>query len=126
MDKVSVVVPVRNEEPYLRKSLLSLLNQRYPSSDYEVIVVDGRSSDRSREIVKDLGLEFSNLLLLDNPSGIAPTAMNIGIRRSCGSVIVRADAHNEYPSDYIANCVLYLQQTKGGQCGWPLDHCSAC
>ncbi|GAI34864.1 unnamed protein product, partial [marine sediment metagenome] len=49
---VSVVVAVRNEERYIRECLDSLLAQDYPRNRYEVLVVDGRSTDRTREIVE--------------------------------------------------------------------------
>ncbi len=119
MKRVSVVIPVRNEELHLHKCLSSLLNQTYPRTDYEVIVVDGRSSDRTREIVDEFRRDCSNLSLLDNPAGIAPTAMNIGIRNATGDVIVRADGHNLYPADYIENCVSYLDQTGADNVGGP-------
>lgn len=117
--RVSVIIPVRNEGLHLHKCLSSLLNQTYPKTDYEVIVVDGRSSDRSRDIVDEFKAEFPNLRLLDNPAGIAPTAMNIGIRQATGDVIVRADGHNVYPPDYLENCVLYLDRTGADNVGGP-------
>ena len=48
MTAVSFVMPVRNEEEYIRASLKSLLDQSYPATELEIIVVDGRSSDRTR------------------------------------------------------------------------------
>jgi glycosyltransferase involved in cell wall biosynthesis len=117
--KVSVIIPVRNEGPHLHKCLSSLLKQTYPATDYEVIVVDGRSSDRSRDIVDEFRVGYPNLQLLDNPAGIAPTAMNIGIRQATGDVIVRADGHNVYPPDYVENCVRYLDQTGADNVGGP-------
>ena len=53
MTFVSFVMPVRNEEAYILASLQSLLEQSYPAQAYEIIVVDGRSSDRTREIVDE-------------------------------------------------------------------------
>ncbi len=117
--KVSVIVPMRNEEHYISACLTSLLNQTYPPAAYEIIVVDGRSSDRSREIVEGHLREHSNLSCIDNPAAIAPCAMNIGIRVAQGEIIIRADGHNFYPPDYIANCVKYLEQTGADNVGGP-------
>src|SRR5207245_4182080 len=103
MTTVSFVVPVRNEEEYIRATLQSLVDQNYPAGDYEIIVVDGRSSDRTREIVEEMRLQNPQIRCLDNSAGIAPTAMNIGIRAARGEVIIRADGHNIYPKDYAAN-----------------------
>src|SRR6266568_5459217 len=119
MTTVSFVMPVRNEEDYIRASLKSLVDQNYPASDCEIIVVDGRSSDRTREIVEEIRHQNSQVRCLDNPAGIVPTAMNIGIRAARGEVIIRADGHNVYPRDYAANCVKYLEETGADNVGGP-------
>ncbi len=112
-------MPVRNEEDYIRASLKSLVDQNYPASDCEIIVVDGRSSDRTREIIEEIRHQNSQVRCLDNPAGIVPTAMNIGIRAARGEVIIRADGHNVYPRDYAANCVKYLEETGAENVGGP-------
>jgi len=117
--KVSVIVPMRNEQDHIAKCLGSLLAQSYPTSSYEVIVVDGRSSDLSKELVESVCAEHSNLRCLDNPAAIAPCAMNIGIRRARGEIIIRADGHNVYPPDYIENCVRCLEATGADNVGGP-------
>ena len=111
MTSVSFIMPVRNEEEYIRASLQSLMEQSYPASGCEIIVVDGRSSDRTREIVEEICERNPQVRCLDNPAGVVPTAMNIGIRGARGEVIIRADGHNVYPRDYAANCVKYLEKT---------------
>lgn len=117
--RVSVVVPIRNEEKYISACLTSLLQQTIPESQYEVIVVDGRSSDSSREIVRSFCQKHANVLLLDNPAAIVPCGMNLGIGAAQGEIIVRADGHNVYPADYLANCLKYLDQTGADNVGGP-------
>jgi glycosyltransferase involved in cell wall biosynthesis len=117
---VSVIVPIRNEERYIEDCLQPLLRQTYPSARYEIIVLDGRSSDRSREIVDGLCRELPHLYCIDNPAGTAPAAMNIGIRHAKGDVIIRADGHTVYPDDYIENCVKYLDHSGADNVGGPL------
>jgi glycosyltransferase involved in cell wall biosynthesis len=119
MTAVSFVMPVRNEEEYIRASLKSLLDQSYPATELEIIVVDGRSSDRTREIIEEIHTQNPVVRCLDNPAGIVPTAMNIGIRAARGEVIIRADGHNVYPRDYAANCVKYLEQSGADNVGGP-------
>ncbi len=116
---VSVIVPIRNEERYITTCLQSLLDQTYASEEYEILVVDGRSSDRSKEIVENFERSCGNVRCLDNPAAIAPAAMNVGIRNAKGEILVRADGHNFYPKDYIANCVKYLQETGADNVGGP-------
>src|SRR6516225_5643108 len=119
MTFVSVVMPVRNEEAYIEASLRSLVHQSFPPGCYEIIVVDGRSSDRTREIVEEICQTAPQVRLLDNPAGIVPAAMNIGIRAARGEVIIRADGHNVYPCDYAKNCVACLDQTGADNVGGP-------
>jgi len=119
MTTVSFVMPVRNEEEYIRSSMQSLVNQSYPANECEIIVVDGRSSDRTREIIEEICEKNPRVRCLDNHAGIVPTAMNIGIRAARGEVIIRADGHNVYPRDYAANCVKYLEQTGADNVGGP-------
>ena len=119
MTSVSFVIPVRNEEGYIRACLRSLVNQDYRECNIEIIVVDGRSSDRTREIIGEFCAQYDHVRCLDNPAGIVPTAMNLGIRAARGEVIIRADGHNVYPPDYAANCVRYLEQTGADNVGGP-------
>src|SRR6266568_8550370 len=119
MTTVSFVMPVRNEEEYIRACLQSLVEQNYPASECEIIVVDGQSSDRTREIIEEMRERNVQVRCLDNPAGIVPTAMNMGIRAACGEVIIRADGHNVYPRDYAANCVKYLEETGADNVGGP-------
>jgi succinoglycan biosynthesis protein ExoA len=119
MTFVSFVMPVRNEEGYIRASLRSLVDQSYSPAAYEIIVVDGRSADRTREIIAEMCQTNPHVRLLDNPAGIVPTAMNIGIRAARGEVIIRADGHNIYPRDYAENCVSCLERTGADNVGGP-------
>lgn len=119
MTTVSFVMPVRNEEEYIRASLQSLVDQDYPAVELDIIVVDGRSSDRTREIIEEIRERNPQVRCLDNSAGIVPTAMNIGIRAARGDVIIRADGHNVYPHDYATNCVKYLEETGADNVGGP-------
>ena len=117
--KVSVIVPIRNEEKYIEACLTSLLAQTYPAELYEILVADGRSSDRTRDIVRRIENKASNVRCVDNPAATAPAGMNLGIQNSNGDVIIRADGHNFYPPDYIENCVKYLRETGADNVGGP-------
>ena len=112
---VTVVVPMRNEEAYIAKCLRSIVEQDYPRDSLEVLVVDGLSEDRSREIVKEFRQEHPSIRLLDNPHRIVPTAMNIGIKEAEGEAIIRVDGHCRLAPDYISQCVRYLGE-KGVDC----------
>ena len=98
---ISVILPVRNEEKYIRACVTSVFEQDYPAEKMEVIFVYGCSSDRTVEILREMQKTYPQIVVLDNPNRTVPYAMNIGIAYSRAPVIVRLDAHAEYPSDYV-------------------------
>lgn len=118
--KVSVIIPCRNEEKFIEKCFDSIITNDYPKDKLEVLVVDGISDDKTREIIESYIRKYPFIKLLDNPKKIVPTALNIGIKNAIGDVIIRIDAHNIYEKDYIFKCVEYLQEHKvdniGGVC----------
>ncbi|WP_434046195.1 MULTISPECIES: glycosyltransferase family 2 protein [Sorangium] len=109
--RCSIVIPCYNEERYIEDVLRGALRQRYPAELLEIFVVDGGSLDRTREIVARVAAEDPRVTLLHNPARIQAAAMNIGIRRSRGEVIVRMDAHADYADDYVAASVAALRRT---------------
>lgn len=115
---VSVVMPVYNEEKYIENCIISLLKQDYPAEDMEWIFVDGKSTDRTKEIIDAFMLKYPNLIrIYDNPNKTVPYAMNIGIDASAGKYIIRLDAHAEYANNYISKCVYYLNSTDADNVG---------
>jgi glycosyltransferase involved in cell wall biosynthesis len=103
--RVSIVIPCRNEERYIDRCLDSILASDYPQDQLEILVADGCSSDRTREILTRYGAAYPSVILLDNPRGTTPVALNVGIRAASGDIIIRMDAHVLYPPDYISRLV---------------------
>ena len=116
-DNVSVIVPVLNEEKYIKECLNSLLNQDYPKENLEIILVDGNSSDKTVEIIKRYIQKYSFIKLVANPKKTVQYAMNLGIKNAFGKYIVRMDAHATYSNDYISKCIEYLKKTKAANVG---------
>ena len=113
--KVSIIIPCRNEEKYIGRCFDSIISQDYPKENLEILVIDGMSEDRTREVILEFSKRCPNIRLLENQKKITPTALNIGIRESRGEYILRADAHSIYENDYIKKCVEYLEKT-GADC----------
>lgn len=88
--RISFVIPTYNAERYLERCLASITSQDYPRSAYEVLVVDGGSSDRTIEIARKYGVK-----ILPNPKRDAETGKAIGIRAAQGYFIALVDADNE-------------------------------
>jgi succinoglycan biosynthesis protein ExoA len=114
---ISVILPVRNEEPYLARTLDMLLAQDYPAAHREFLVVDGESTDRTPKIAQSYADRDAAIRLLSNPRRWSSAARNIGIRASQGDLILIVDGHcqihgnqhlrhlaNAFASDQVA-CV---------------------
>jgi len=113
---VSVLVPCRNEQAFIERSLDSILGSDYPR--LEVIVADGMSADRTRELLLERASRDPRLRVIDNPERITPSALNRAIAASTGEILLRFDAHAVMPRDYIRRCVELLEcsgaQNAGG------------
>ena len=114
---VSVVVPCRNEERYIGGCLESIVASDYPLDRMEVLVADGRSQDGTREVVARYAAAHPWVQLLDNPGQITSAGLNQAIRVARGEVIVRMDAHVEYPPDYISRSVAALRESGADNVG---------
>jgi succinoglycan biosynthesis protein ExoA len=118
---VSVIVPVRNEERYLGRCLSRLLAQDYPRDRFEIVVVDGLSEDRTRQVVQDLLRDRAAippvLRMIDDPARERATALNAGVRAAAGDVIMRVDARSILPVDYVRKCVETLEATGADNVG---------
>ena len=117
---VSVIMACRNEANYIIKALGSLSKTTYPKDKLEIIVVDGKSDDGTREMLGKIADGNPIVKILSNPKRIIAAALNLGIKNSKGEVIIRADAHAEYFADYIERCVEYLQKTDAWCVGGPV------
>lgn len=122
LSTVSVVIPVYNEEKYITGLINSLEEQDYDRNKFEIIFVDGNSSDKTIEIINEtLNEKQIKYKILKNPDRITPKSMNIGIKNSNYDIIIRLDAHSEYPSNYISKCVYYLNKIKADNVGCILE-----
>ncbi|MEJ2118305.1 MAG: glycosyltransferase, partial [Alphaproteobacteria bacterium] len=98
LDFVSIVMPSLNEEHYIRDAITSIL----PCDgeiDYEILIVDGGSTDSTCEIVQQLAKENPRIKLLHNPRRIQSAAMNLAAEAAApqSRYLLRADCHAEYP-----------------------------
>lgn len=118
---VSVLMPVRNEGAFIRRSVGSVLAQDYPADRMEVLVADGMSSDGTRETVLDLARTDVRLQLIDNPDRIVATGLNRAMRVARGDIIVRVDGHCEVAPDYVSRCAAHLADGAVQGVGGPLD-----
>lgn len=113
---VTLLIVVRNEIEYIDRSLNSLLNQTYSKENSEIIIVDGMSTDGTRQwlqnTIKELREKGISIKLLDNPKHILASGWNIGIKNATGDVVCRIDAHSEICPHYVKNGINELLKRK--------------
>ena len=101
---ITVIVPVRNEAAFIAVTIEQLTTQDYAPERFEVLVVDGRSTDATCQIVETLAESRPNLRVLDNPRRLSSAARNVGVQNSRGDLIVIVDGHCELDGrDYLLN-----------------------
>jgi glycosyltransferase involved in cell wall biosynthesis len=120
---VSVIIPCLNEVNHIETCIESLMGGDFPQERLEVLVVDGMSDDGTRPILQSLESRYPVMRVLDNPRKIQSAALNIGIGHSKGTVIVRMDAHCEYPTDYVSKLVDWLDRSGADNVGGVWEHC---
>lgn len=104
--KVSVVIPAYNVERYINAALLSLENQTF--EDFEALIVDDGSTDKTVEIAKSFCDRDSRFRLLSKPNGGLSSARNYGIRNARSEYIALLDGDDLYGVDKLATHVPIL------------------
>lgn len=100
---LSIVVPIRNEARFILDTLMQLEKQDYPEDRYELLVVDGMSTDDTPNIVKKFIATHPklNIKLLENPGQLSSRARNVGARNAQGEVIAYIDGHVYLPDEQL-------------------------
>jgi succinoglycan biosynthesis protein ExoA len=116
---VSIIVPCYNEENSIVELLEAIIKQTYPRESIEVIIADGLSTDRTRDVIQDFSSQHPamTLRLIDNPTRTIPAGLNLAIQAAKGEIIVRLDAHSKPYPDYVQRCVASLNESKGDNVG---------
>ncbi|MBU1125905.1 MAG: glycosyltransferase, partial [Candidatus Omnitrophica bacterium] len=106
----SIIIPVKNEESFLRQCLSSLEKLDYPRDCVEVIVVDGESSDTSRDIALSCGVR-----VLRNPRQTVVSGRNLGFKEARGELVAFSDADCIFDPQWMKNAVGHFSDyTVGG------------
>jgi len=119
---ISVIVLCFNEKDFIEKCIISILNQTIPPEKTEIFVVDGMSSDGTRDILFRLQKEYNRFEILDNIKQKTPFAWNMGIKKSKGKYIAIHGAHTVYRPDYLANSLELFEVHPDISCaGGPIE-----
>ncbi|MBO7218006.1 MAG: glycosyltransferase family 2 protein [Clostridia bacterium] len=119
---ISIAVVALNEAKTLPRLLSDILNQDYPHSKTEILLIDSMSTDDTAKIMEDFCSEqkdfYYGIKVLKNENKTLPYGCNIMLRNYSGDAIVRIDAHASVPSDFISKNVAALlggEMVSGGR-----------
>lgn len=104
MPKLSIIIPSKNEEKGLPQTLASLREQTF--QDFEIIVADNNSTDRTREIAKQGGARISE-------GGMPSAGRNRGAEHALGLIFAFVDADTVFPDpQFLTQVVQEMEQRK--------------
>jgi glycosyltransferase involved in cell wall biosynthesis len=113
---ITVVVPVRNEERFIAGTINELLTQDYPKDRFEVVVADGESTDRTKEIVAGICGQNPQVRLFDNPKGLSSSGRNIGFKNGKGDIFLVVDGHCYIGHGQLFRNIVACFEKSGAQC----------
>ena len=109
--KVSIILPARNEEKFIDKCLVSLLNQDY--DNYEIIVINDSSEDSTGDLIKKYAKKYSKIIPVDaNPKPVGWVGKNWacmeGYKKATGELLLFTDADTKHANSVISLAVSHL------------------
>lgn len=113
---VDVVMPIRNEAAHLEAAVTSVRAQAYPGR-MRIFLGIGPSDDGTEGVARRLADASDDLVVVDNPSGRTPSALNAAIRAGVAPVVVRVDGHSELSAGYVERAVTVLRETGAANVG---------
>jgi len=113
---VSVLMPVRNEEPYLADAVRHVLGQDYPGP-IQLVVAVGPSKDRTARIAAELAACEPRLTVVENPTGKIPSGLNIALAKASYDIVARMDGHALMRPGYLRTGVAELIKTGAADVG---------
>lgn len=117
---VSYVMPVLNEADYLEEAVRSILSQDY-DGEKELVVALGPSDDGTNSVAARLAESDPRIVLVDNPKGRTPIALNLAVKKSSHPIVMRVDAHSELPANYTRRGVETLFRVGAHDVGGLMD-----
>ena len=101
---ISVIVGIRNEERFIEECIESLLNLDYPRDSYEILIVDGMSTDKTRDLVQ----KYPVKLLLNERKNVA-AARNLGVKNAREELVAFTDGDCKVDPQWLKNLVREMQ-----------------
>ncbi|WP_155937490.1 glycosyltransferase family 2 protein, partial [Methanoculleus sp. MH98A] len=98
----SIIIPAHNEEMVLGECLNSIIDVDFPRTQYEIIIVDDGSTDRTSDIATLYQTKYENVIALSKPNGGKASAQNHGLRSARGKYVLVTDADAVVNRDWVS------------------------
>ena len=121
LPKVCIIIPERNEKSSIRTCLDAVLAQDYPQNLVTILVVDGISTDGTREILAKYEEEYPFFHVIESPRRVVSPGFNLALRCTLADIIIRVDGHTVIAPDYVRQCVAALQRTQADNAGGKMN-----
>ena len=120
--QVSIIVAARNEQQTLQRTIESLLQLDYPQDKLEILLVDDRSEDSTREIIQRFAQKYSFIKLIPIRAMIPglsgkQTAIHTAVQNARGEYILLTDADCQVPFSWVKEIIAYYDERTGMVCG---------
>ncbi len=110
---VSIVVPAYREESVVSFTIHTLLSSDY-EGEFEIIMVDDGSPDRTFDLAKETFKDYPQVSVYQKPNGGKASALNYGIEKAQGEIIIALDADTIFPKDAIRLLIRHFENPKVG------------
>lgn len=119
---LSIIIPVYNVENYIKQCLESIFNQNYPNADYEVIIINDGTPDKSANIAKQMIKQKDNFYIYDQENKGLSEARNQGIKLATGKYIWFIDSDDWIPFDALSEIIEILKMNYYDIISMPLTY----
>lgn len=116
--KFSIIIPALNEEKYIANAVQALVNQDIPRRDFEIIVADNGSRDKTKAIAKKAG---ADIVVTEKTKG-TNIARQKGVEASTGNILAFLDADCIPPPDWLRKIEKILKQKDVAAVSGPYDY----
>ena len=110
--KLSIIIPMYNAEKYIGICLDSILGSNLLKEEYEIVIVNDGSQDKSPEIAQDYASRYSNVRYLTQENQGQSTARNYGIKTCKGEYVWCVDADDKVISEQLTKIIQALDEYK--------------
>ncbi|MCW2951959.1 MAG: glycosyl transferase family 2 [Conexibacter sp.] len=107
---ISVLVPVLNEETHIRETVAAMQSQELGDRTLELVFADGRSDDRTKQILEQMAQDDDRIVVVDNPARTTAAGLNAALGHARGQYVARMDAHAFFPPRYLAAGIERLER----------------